>query len=172
MAKIDLSYLDRFAGEPVRIESRVDPDYNMGKTSIENNGRIMRGNRWGRISFLEGFISEEDEKGRIVLVDMGDGVKDSSWSTAKGYLPGALPYLGNTQTVWEIERLKDKVLLFSHRQVGNSEYDILGAEQEVLGKLFVQFPYQTPYDPYSANVSKMMENFVQWRDDLVVPAKK
>jgi len=172
MAKINLSYLDRFAGEPVRIESRVDPDYNVGKTSVENRGRLMMGNKWGRISFLDGFISEEDEAGQIVLVDMGDGVKTSSWSTAKGYLPGSLPYLGNTQSVWKIETLKDKALLFSHRSVGDSEYEILGAEQEVLGKLSVQYPYQTPYDTYSTDVLRMMKNFDEWRNNLVILDKK
>ena len=121
MAQIDLSYLDRFAGEPVRIENRVDPDYHQDKTSIEQKGRLMPGNRWGKISFIEGFLSDKDNDGKIVMVDMGDGIKMPSWSGAKGCLPSSLPYLGYTRTVWEIQRLKDSSLLFSHRQVGPSE---------------------------------------------------
>jgi hypothetical protein len=170
MAKVDFSYLDRFAGEKAKVSLQVNPDYNRGQTIQEVLGRIMPGSKWASLSFLDGAHKPEHDLGKLVVNHIGEGVHSAQWSTIRHLLPRGIPYLGIETTFWKVERLEDGLVLFDHVPVSENQYNLLKYDGEILGQVNLPLPYRSPYDPLEVlgnHGKEQMQKFLAWREDLV-----
>jgi hypothetical protein len=170
MAQIDFSYLDRFAGEKVKVTSQVNPAYHRGQTVTERLGRLAPENKWASVRLFDKAHVPEHDKGQLVKKHIGEGVIMAQWSTLPNRGSSNTPYLGIETCLWRIEKLEDGLVLFDHELVSGNLYNLLNHEKRVLGQIELALPYNPPYDCYEATSSRgkdPMADFLSWRDNLV-----
>lgn len=172
MAQVDFSYLDKFAGEKVKVTLQLNPEYYERETTRENKGRIMPGSNWERLIFLEGAHNPEHDSGKLISITTPyfGNICSHKWSTMPFDTPTKIPYLGITQTFWKIERLEDGLVLFDHLPISKDTYNLVNHNAMVLGQITLPLPFNSPYNCYEAlgsNEKKHMEEFSAWRENIV-----
>lgn len=130
---LDLSYLEEFTGDGkkdkhdiVTILMQLDPR--------ANNGQVTQEYRGGLIDVRK--LAIEVATAIINVKDIGMNVGVSR----------TFPYLGKQETLWTI-KTEDGSTLLDHRRVKDDDvcYEVIGPNERILGKIWLDIPYRTPY---------------------------
>jgi len=127
MRKIDLSYLNDYAGQGVNVMELLDPRYYDGQESQVYTGTLNSAYNRFMVEINKGKFEEDMFSGEILV---------------------STPYLGKTESVWDITLIKDGSKLLTHK-LWNKElgrYIVLGPDDAEIGFLdCVKMPYGPPY---------------------------
>jgi len=124
---IDLSYLNDYEGQTVNAVELLDPRYNKGQESNIYTGVLVPSDSRLMVNIYKGTFMEGAFYGEL-----------AEW----------IPYLGKTETIWDIALIKDGSKLLSHK-LWNKElgqYIVIGLNDEEIGFIdCIKTPYGTPY---------------------------
>ncbi|MCK4808253.1 MAG: hypothetical protein KAS90_01395 [Candidatus Aenigmarchaeota archaeon] len=153
---LDLSYLNDFEGRDIKVISLLDPKHNNNKTRDTQYGKLTAEN--GELSAYIFMFKSADDINEITRCDN-------------------YPYLGQTETLWNIEALDDGSKLLQHKKTDDNKFKILGPDSQELGILSgLSIPYSPPYwdwhdeqvdgkngEDYSIAMEKLRRDFKEWR---------
>lgn len=164
MRSLDFSFLNEFAGKNAKVVVKLDPNYNRKKEQRDVFGKLFKDQTYS-VSIGEGLHTLEHQSGRFEPIIEQGHYCGSVWSTDRYGGGNSLPYLGVSETVWEIELIDEKKIIFHHEQMGREDYVIYGPNNRVLGRVTgVPFPYKTDYNPLEKDP---MVRFNRWRKEVL-----
>jgi hypothetical protein len=128
---LDLTYLEDFKDIPLIVQMQLDPRGHRGHVMEEFQGLI------------HGVVPRA-----IDLATIASG------------MPGimTLAYLGKEDTVWTIKTLDGSKIL-NHKKIDDGKYLVLGPNEKVMGKVYLDLPYKTPYGDLYRQIER-------WNDKL------
>ncbi len=147
---LDLGYLNKYAGEIVKVGILTDTTSACYDTDgYEFFAQMTDGNYDQMATFLQGEY-------KIGFFE----AKDSNH----------MPYLGWTETLWDIENVDNQTKLLTHNKIGENEYLIIGPDGVEMGIIKgLEIPYKTIYWKLQ---NQMNENLKEQGTDYAVEMEK
>jgi hypothetical protein len=159
---LDLGYLNKYAGEIVRVGILTDTTSACYNTDgHEFFGQITDGNYDQMATFFQGNY-------KLEVFNLEKKIHT--------------PYIGPTETLWDIEKVDGQTKLLTHNKIGENEYLIIGPGGIEMGIIKgLEIPYRTIYwklqsemdknvkkqgADYTVEMEKRNKAFKEWKKSL------